>query len=118
MNKLSCLAVVLARATAEQQQPLVEAVIGVQVSEQNRNAAKLRCEGQKLELEEIARGDLVQPIDDFFVGHCGCVAASPFRFLAEKRGIGGDRGVRQRFIHVDLTLGLHGTIQPFARAYR
>ncbi|HWZ67933.1 MAG TPA: hypothetical protein VNW89_08900 [Stellaceae bacterium] len=31
----------------------------------------------------IARGDLVQPIDDFFVSHCGCVAASPFRFLAE-----------------------------------
>jgi hypothetical protein len=31
----------------------------------------------------IERGDLVQPIDDLFVGHCGRVATSPFRFLAE-----------------------------------
>jgi hypothetical protein len=64
----------------------------------------------------IERGDLVQPINDLFVGHCGCVAASPFRFLAEKRGIGGDRGVRRRFIHVDLTLDPQRAIQSFARA--
>ena len=50
----------------------------------------------------------------FLFGHCGCVAASTFRFLAEKRGIGRNRGVRQRLTHVDLTLGLHGAIQPFA----
>src|SRR5215469_3890351 len=49
-----------ARATAEQQHQLVEAVISVQVSEQNRNAAKLRGEGQKLELEEIAQGQRAQ----------------------------------------------------------
>ena len=49
-----------ARATAEQQHQLVEAVIGVQVSEQNKNAAKLRGEGQKLELEEIAQGQRAQ----------------------------------------------------------
>jgi phosphotransferase system IIB component len=49
-----------ARATAEQQRQLVEAVIGVQVSEQNKNAAKLRGEGQKLELEEIAQGQRAQ----------------------------------------------------------
>src|SRR6516162_5243965 len=49
-----------ARATAEQQHQLVEAVIGVQVSEQNRNAAKLRGEGQKLELEEVAQGQRAQ----------------------------------------------------------
>ena len=66
----------------------------------------------------IESGDLVQSVDDFFVGHCGRVAASPVRFLAEKRGIGRNSGVGQHFIHVDLTLGLHGTIQPFARAYR
>ena len=66
----------------------------------------------------IERGYLVQSIDDLFVSHCGCVAARPFRFLAEKRGIGGDRGVRERFIHVDLTLGLHGAIQPFATTCR
>jgi hypothetical protein len=35
-------------------------VIGVQVSEQNKNAAKLRGEGQKLELEEIAQGQRAQ----------------------------------------------------------
>jgi SPFH domain / Band 7 family len=49
-----------ARATAEQQQQLVEALIGVQVAEQNRNAAKLRGEGQKLELEETAQGQKAQ----------------------------------------------------------
>ena len=49
-----------ARSTAEQQHQLVEAVIGVQVAEQNRNAAKLRGEGQKLELEEIAQGQRAQ----------------------------------------------------------
>jgi hypothetical protein len=49
-----------ARATAEQQHQLVEALIGVQVAEQNRNAAKLRGEGQKLELEEIAQGQKAQ----------------------------------------------------------
>ena len=35
-------------------------MIGVQISEQNRNAAKLRGEGQKLELEEIAQGQRAQ----------------------------------------------------------
>src|SRR5215469_11611810 len=49
-----------ARATAEQQHQLVEAVIGVQVAEQNKNSAKLRGEGQKLELEEIAQGQHAQ----------------------------------------------------------
>jgi len=49
-----------ARATAEQQHQLVEAVIGVQVAEQNKNSAKLRGEGQKLELEEIAQGQRAQ----------------------------------------------------------
>jgi len=49
-----------ARATAEQQHQLVEAVIGVQVAEQNKNAAKLRGEGQKLELQEIAQGQHAQ----------------------------------------------------------
>jgi hypothetical protein len=49
-----------ARATAEQQHQLVEALIGVQVAEQNKDAAKLRGEGQKLELEEIAQGQRAQ----------------------------------------------------------
>jgi hypothetical protein len=49
-----------ARATAQQQHQLVEAVIGVQVAEQNKNSAKLRGEGQKLELEEIAQGQRAQ----------------------------------------------------------
>jgi hypothetical protein len=49
-----------ARATAEQQHQLVESVIGVQVAEQNKNASKLRGEGQKLELEEIAQGQRAQ----------------------------------------------------------
>ena len=49
-----------ARATAEQQHQLVEALIGVQVAEQNKNAAKLRGEGQKLELEETAQGQKAQ----------------------------------------------------------
>jgi hypothetical protein len=49
-----------ARATAELQHQLVEALIGVQVAEQNRNAAKLRGEGQKLELEETAQGQKAQ----------------------------------------------------------
>jgi hypothetical protein len=49
-----------ARATAEQQRQLVEALIGVQVAEQNKNAAKLRGEGQKLELEETAQGQKAQ----------------------------------------------------------
>ena len=49
-----------ARATAEQQHQLVEALIGVQVAEQNRDAAKLRGEGQKLELEETAQGQKAQ----------------------------------------------------------
>jgi hypothetical protein len=35
-------------------------VIGVQVAEQNKNAAKLHGEGQKLELEEIAQGQRAQ----------------------------------------------------------
>src|SRR5207245_769567 len=51
----------------------------------------------------IERGDLVQPIDDLFVGHRGCVTTSPFRFFAEERGISRNRGVRQRVIHIDLT---------------
>jgi hypothetical protein len=42
------------------------------------------------------------PVDDLFVGHRGCVTTSPFRFLPEERGIGRSRGIRQRFIHVDL----------------
>jgi len=49
-----------ARATAEQQHQLVEALIGVQVAEQNKNAAKLRGEGQKLELEQVAQGQRAQ----------------------------------------------------------
>ena len=49
-----------ARATAEQQHQLVEALIGVQVADQNKDAAKLRGEGQKLELEEIAQGQRAQ----------------------------------------------------------
>jgi SPFH domain / Band 7 family len=49
-----------ARATAELQHQLVEALIGVQVAEQNKNAAKLRGEGQKLELEETAQGQKAQ----------------------------------------------------------
>jgi len=49
-----------ARATAEQQHQLVEAMIGVQVAEQNKNAAALRGEGQKLELEQIAQGQRAQ----------------------------------------------------------
>jgi SPFH domain / Band 7 family len=49
-----------ARATAEQQHQLVEALIGVQVAEQNKNAAKLRGEGQKLELGEVAQGQRAQ----------------------------------------------------------
>jgi SPFH domain / Band 7 family len=49
-----------ARATAEQQHQLVESVIGVQVAEQNKSASKLRGEGQKLELEEIAQGQRAQ----------------------------------------------------------
>ena len=65
----------------------------------------------------IERGDLVQPIDDFFRS-LRLRSGEPVPLRAEKRGIRGDRGVRQRFIHVDLTLGLHGAIQPFARAYR
>src|SRR5262249_20618107 len=36
----------------------------------------------------IDGGDLVQPVDDLFVRHRGRVATSPFRFLAEERGIG------------------------------
>jgi hypothetical protein len=31
----------------------------------------------------IQRGYLVQPIDDLFLGHRGCVATSSFRFLPE-----------------------------------
>src|SRR5215831_8085828 len=36
----------------------------------------------------IDGGDLIQPVDDLFVRHRGRVATSPFRFLAEERGIG------------------------------
>ncbi len=49
-----------ARATADLQHQLVEALIGVQVAEQNKNAAKLRGEGLKLELEETAQGQKAQ----------------------------------------------------------
>src|SRR6516162_2670272 len=54
--------------------------------------------------------DFVQPVDNFFVSRRGCVATGPFRFLAEKRSIGRDRGVRQRLIHIYiyLTPGLPG----------
>lgn len=49
-----------ARATAEQQSKLVSAQIGVQTSEQDAKAAKLRGEGQKNELEQIAQGQAAQ----------------------------------------------------------
>ena len=42
----------------------------------------------------IERGDLIQPIDNPFVGHRGCVATSSFRFFAEERGSTRNRGVR------------------------
>jgi hypothetical protein len=59
----------------------------------------------------IERGDLVQPIDDLFVGHRGSVATSPFRFFAEERGISRNRGVRQSLIHIALTFARRGAIQ-------
>jgi hypothetical protein len=59
----------------------------------------------------IQRGYLVQPIDDLFLGHRGCVATSSFRFLPEKRGVGRSCGVRQPLIHVILTFARHGTIR-------
>ena len=62
----------------------------------------------------IQRGNLVQPIDDLFVSHRRCVATSPSCFLPEERGIGRNRGVRQRFTHVDLTFSQHDAI-PRAR---
>ena len=62
----------------------------------------------------LQRGNLVQPIDNLLVGHRGCVATSPFRFFPEERGIGRNRGVRQRFTHVDLTFFRHNAI-PRAR---
>lgn len=63
----------------------------------------------------IRRGNLVQPIDDRFFGHRGCIATSPFRFLPEQSGIGRNRGVGQRLIHVDLTLARHGAIPALER---
>ena len=59
----------------------------------------------------IQRSYLVQPIDDLFLGHRGCVATSSFRFLPEERGIGRSCGVRKPVIHVILTFARHGTIR-------
>ena len=49
-----------ARATAEQQPELVRAEIQVEVARQDRTAAQLRGEGEKLRLQEIATGQQVQ----------------------------------------------------------
>jgi len=49
-----------ARAEADKQPELVTAEIAVKVAEQNKLAAKLRGEGQKLELMEIAAGQKAQ----------------------------------------------------------
>src|SRR5437762_5071911 len=65
----------------------------------------------------IECGDLVQPIDDPFVGHRGCVATSPLRFFSEERGISRNRGVRRHLIHTDLTFARRGAIHPTERAY-
>ncbi len=48
------------RATADQQDRLVTAQIGVQVEQQNKQASKLRGEGREAELTAIARGQQVQ----------------------------------------------------------
>src|SRR5258708_26914917 len=49
-----------ARTTAEQKHQLVQSVIGVQVAEQNKNAAKLRGGAQKLQPDEIAQAHRAQ----------------------------------------------------------
>jgi hypothetical protein len=49
-----------ARATAEQQPELVRAEIQVEVAKQDRTAAQLRGEGEKLRLQEIASGQQAQ----------------------------------------------------------
>ena len=49
-----------ARATAEQQPELVRAEIQVEVAKQDRTAAQLRGEGEKLRLQEIAAGQEAQ----------------------------------------------------------
>ncbi|MCP5133120.1 MAG: hypothetical protein H6976_05790 [Gammaproteobacteria bacterium] len=49
-----------ARATAEQQPELVRAEIQVDVAKQDRTAAQLRGEGEKLRLQEIAAGQQAQ----------------------------------------------------------
>ena len=49
-----------ARATAEQQPELVRAEIQVEVAKQDRAAAQLRGEGEKLRLQEIATGQQAQ----------------------------------------------------------
>lgn len=64
----------------------------------------------------IERGDLVQPIDDLFIDHRSGIAPSPFRFPPEEPRVGRNRGVRQCLIHIVLTPGLHGAIQPFPKA--
>ena len=48
------------RATADQQTELVRAQIAVQIAEQQKLQAKLQGEGEKLRLQEIARGQLAQ----------------------------------------------------------
>lgn len=50
------------RATADQQPELVKAEIEVKVAEQKKIAAKLRGEGKKLELMEIAKGQEAQAL--------------------------------------------------------
>ena len=49
-----------ARSTAEQQSELVRAEIQVEVAKQDRTAAQLRGEGEKLRLQEIAAGQQAQ----------------------------------------------------------
>ncbi len=49
-----------ARATADQQDQLVAAQVGVQIEEQNKLASKLRGEGREAELTAIARGQDAQ----------------------------------------------------------
>lgn len=49
-----------ARATADQQPELVEAEIRVKIAEKNKLASKLKGEGEKLQLTEIARGQKAQ----------------------------------------------------------
>ena len=48
------------RATADQQDRLVAAQVGVQIEEQNKQAAKLRGEGREAELTAVARGQEAQ----------------------------------------------------------